>query len=136
MSSRYVFQSPSVTDEKGTYRLRAPRSSRPGSNLRSYTKANYNEPYASPAPLTQHRKLPVFVIFLVVASFTSFATAYYLYKTRWKSEACHGPTIVDNSRSFLVTVLCVFDSVTRSYVDAYILLIATSAPRMRKLGVK
>ncbi|KAI6158298.1 hypothetical protein BKA82DRAFT_4069763 [Pisolithus tinctorius] len=78
MSSRYVFQSPSVTNEKGTYRLRAPRSSRPGSNLRSgHTKAY------EPSLLTQDRKLPVFVIFLVVASFTCFATAYYLYKTRW-----------------------------------------------------
>ncbi|KAI6127252.1 hypothetical protein F5141DRAFT_1086658 [Pisolithus sp. B1] len=75
MSSKYVFQSPSVTTEKGTYRLRAPRSSRPGSNLRSQTTA-----YQS-SPLTQDHKLPLFIIFLIVASFTCFATAYYLYQT-------------------------------------------------------
>ncbi|KAI5982658.1 hypothetical protein PISMIDRAFT_678087 [Pisolithus microcarpus 441] len=75
MSSRYAFQSPSVSTEKGTYRLRAPRSSRPGSNLRSQTNA-----YQS-SPMTQDRKLPLVVILLVVASFTCFATAYYLYQT-------------------------------------------------------
>ncbi|KIJ58087.1 hypothetical protein HYDPIDRAFT_103297, partial [Hydnomerulius pinastri MD-312] len=74
-TSSYVFQSPSVSDEKGAYRMRAPRSTRPGSNLRQHTNAR------QPELLSQNRRLAVLVALLTFAMFVCFGTAYYLFTT-------------------------------------------------------
>ena len=71
MSSRYT---PSVTDEKGAYRMRAPRSTRPAF---SDTLRDTNT-----GPPTQDRKTAAIIAVLVIAACSSFGTAYYLYTTR------------------------------------------------------
>ncbi|KAL4064251.1 hypothetical protein V8B97DRAFT_1920090 [Scleroderma yunnanense] len=93
MSSRYVFQSPSITNEKGAYRMRAPRSTRPvlESTLRNSSSiianANAHTSYEpAPTPLTQHRKVAMLIAVLTVASCLCFGTAYYLYTTRGSGE--------------------------------------------------
>ncbi|KAF8835505.1 hypothetical protein BDN67DRAFT_998669 [Paxillus ammoniavirescens] len=90
-TSSYVFQSPSVSDEKGAYRMRAPRSTRPGSNLRHPTNAR------QPEPLSQNRKLVVLIAVLTFGMFVCFGTAYYLFTTRWNSQplSLHVPAADD-----------------------------------------
>ncbi|KAH7884984.1 hypothetical protein F5I97DRAFT_1309900 [Phlebopus sp. FC_14] len=80
-TSRFAFQSPSVSDEKGAYRMRAPRSTRPGSNLRHHTNER------QPELLSQNRKLAVLIALLTVATFMSFGMAFYLFTTRWTSPS-------------------------------------------------
>jgi len=88
MSSRYAFQSPSITSEKGAYRMRAPRSTRPAfeSTVRhdsSSVMANANKHvHCEPGPPTQDRKVALVVALLAIGSCLCFGTAYYLYTTR------------------------------------------------------
>ncbi|KAF9225132.1 hypothetical protein BS17DRAFT_778193 [Gyrodon lividus] len=98
-TSSYAFQSPSVSDEKGAYRMRAPRSTRPGSNLRHHTNTR------QPEPLSHNRQLVVLVAVLTFAMFVCFGTAYYLFTTRWNSKvlSLHVPAADD------ITQVVLFD---------------------------
>ncbi|KAG2130243.1 hypothetical protein DEU56DRAFT_902726 [Suillus clintonianus] len=78
MSTAYTFQSPSVTLEKGAYRMRAPHSTRPGSSLTQSLMS------AKQPPLhTKNRKLAILISILAFASITCFFIAYHLFTTRF-----------------------------------------------------
>ncbi|KAG1730185.1 hypothetical protein EDB19DRAFT_1741152 [Suillus lakei] len=81
MSTAYTFQSPSVTLEKGAYRMRAPHSTRPGSSL-SQSLMSAKQP-ALQSPHSQNRKLAILTVILALASITCFFTAYHLFTTRF-----------------------------------------------------
>lgn len=85
MSSRYAFQSPSITNEKGAYRMRVPRSTRPAFDKRDsssvMTNANKHV-HCESGPPTQDRKVALVVALLAIGSCLCFVTAYYLYATR------------------------------------------------------
>ncbi|KAG1841215.1 hypothetical protein DFJ58DRAFT_808691 [Suillus subalutaceus] len=76
MSTAYTFQSPSVTLEKGAYRMRAPRSSRPGSSLSQSLLSAKQPPSHSP-----NRKLAILIAVLAFASVACFFFAYHLFTT-------------------------------------------------------
>ena len=80
-TSQYAFQSPSVSDEKGAYRMRPPLSSRPGFNLRHSTeppsRVHLHVPYR------RTRRLVVLVVSLACSAFVCFACAYWLFTTRY-----------------------------------------------------
>ncbi|KAG2743773.1 hypothetical protein P692DRAFT_20865946 [Suillus brevipes Sb2] len=78
MSTAYTFQSPSVTLEKGAYRMRAPRSTRPGSSLSQSVMSAKQPPSHS-----QNRKLAILIAILAFASITCFFFAYHLFTTRF-----------------------------------------------------
>ncbi|KAG1730188.1 hypothetical protein EDB19DRAFT_1741188 [Suillus lakei] len=81
MSTAYTFQSPSVTLEKGAYRMRAPRSTRPGPSL-SQSLMSSKQP-ALQSSHSQNRKLAILIAILALASVTCFFTAYHLFTTRF-----------------------------------------------------
>ncbi|KAG0697976.1 hypothetical protein DFH29DRAFT_1082062 [Suillus ampliporus] len=81
MSTAYTFQSPSVTLEKGAYRMRAPHSTRPGSSLSQGTMSAKQRPLQSLH--SQNRKLAVLVGIFAFASITCFFIAYHLFTTRF-----------------------------------------------------
>jgi len=70
--------SPSLSMEKGTYRLRAPKG-RPDARRAVSRPQNSN-----PAGMTACTVL--LVVFLAMAALSSFGTAYYLLKTRWDTR--------------------------------------------------
>ncbi|OJA15358.1 hypothetical protein AZE42_09049 [Rhizopogon vesiculosus] len=78
MSTAYTFQSPSVTLEKGAYRMRAPQSTRPGSSLSQGATSAKQPSLHSP-----NRKLVVLIGVLAFASIMCFCIAYYLFTTRF-----------------------------------------------------
>lgn len=80
-TSRYAFQSPSVSDEKGAYRMRPPRSSRPGSNLRHSPDPSSRMYLHVPHRRTRH--LALLLVLLVCGAFVCFACAYRLFTTRY-----------------------------------------------------
>ena len=73
------FQSPSVTLEKGAYRIRAPHRPMSPTSTRSRKLA--------PDPSTRDRLLAVLIVLLATATLASFATAYYLLTTRWRTAS-------------------------------------------------
>ena len=86
MSTAYTFQSPSVTLEKGAYRMRAPHSTRPGSSLsKSATRAKQSSLHS------QNRKLVVLISVLAFASIMCFCIAYYLFTTRFARSSSPSP---------------------------------------------
>ncbi|KAK2467847.1 hypothetical protein APHAL10511_000142 [Amanita phalloides] len=74
--------SPSVTLEKGSYRLRVPRTSQHA--LR--TPANPDSRCRSPGHSLIRRNRALLVFLLMLACFFCFAAAWYLYSTRWDSR--------------------------------------------------
>jgi GDP-fucose protein O-fucosyltransferase len=85
-TSRYDHASPSVTLEKGAYRMRAPRSRVPASRRRGSVARN-PELFS-----TREKYYAVLVFMLVSATATCFGTAYYLFTTRWDSPV-HNPML-------------------------------------------
>ncbi|KAG1734461.1 uncharacterized protein EDB91DRAFT_589715, partial [Suillus paluster] len=85
MSTAHTFQSPSVTLEKGAYRMRAPHSTRPGSSLSQSIMSAKQPPLQSLH--SQNRKLAVLVGILAFASITCFFIAYYLFTTRFATSS-------------------------------------------------
>ena len=76
ISMRHSQSSPSVSIEKGTYRIHAPK--------RSPSKLGYIQNRHS--RLTMHEKrVAVLIVFLVLATVLCFGFAYYLFTTRWES---------------------------------------------------
>jgi hypothetical protein len=93
MSTSYTFQSPSVTLEKGAYRMRAPRSTR--ARPVSFTFSQGATSAKQPSLHSPNRKLVVLVCVLAFASVMCFFIAYYLFMTRFApSFTCSLP--VDN----------------------------------------
>lgn len=91
--SRYAFQSPSVSDEKGAYRMRPPRSSRPGSNLSDPSSRVYLH-----VPYRRTRRIVVLVAFLACGALACFAYAYWLLTTRYsQSVRTHSLGLADPS---------------------------------------
>lgn len=90
MSTAYTFQSPSVTLEKGAYRMRAPHSTRPGSSLSQSLMTAKQSPSHSP-----NRKLAILVAVLAFASVTCFFFAYHLFTTRFAPHAQPHPHRAD-----------------------------------------
>ncbi|KAG1837678.1 hypothetical protein C8R48DRAFT_751617 [Suillus tomentosus] len=86
----YTFQSPSVTLEKGAYRMRAPHSTRPGSSLSQSLTTAKQSPSHSPK-----RKLAILVAVLAFASVTCFFFAYHLFTTRFAPYAQPHPHRAD-----------------------------------------
>lgn len=80
-TSRYAFQSPSVSDEKGAYRMRPPRSSRPGSNLRHPSDPS-SRVYLH-VPHRRTRRLAMLLALLACGSLVCFVCAYWLFTTRY-----------------------------------------------------
>ncbi|KAG2140027.1 hypothetical protein BD769DRAFT_1773142 [Suillus cothurnatus] len=78
MSTAHTFQSPSVTLEKGAYRMRAPRSTRPGSSLSQSLMSAKQPPSHS-----RNRTLAILIAVLAFASVTCFFFAYHLFTTRF-----------------------------------------------------
>ncbi|KAG8219198.1 hypothetical protein J3R82DRAFT_9 [Butyriboletus roseoflavus] len=81
ITARYAFQSPSVSDEKGAYRMRPPRSSRPGSNLRHSSDPS-SRVYLH-VPHRRPRRLAMLLALLACGVLVCFACAYWLFKTRY-----------------------------------------------------
>lgn len=80
-TSRYAFQSPSISDEKGAYRMRPPRSSRPGSNL-----PHFSDPSSRVhlhVPYRRTRRLAMLLALLACGALVCFACAYWLFTTRY-----------------------------------------------------
>ncbi|KAG2147868.1 uncharacterized protein EDB93DRAFT_1240565 [Suillus bovinus] len=86
----YTFQSPSVTLEKGAYRMRAPHSTRPGSSLGQSLMTSKQSPTHP-----QKRKLAILVAILAFASVTCFFFAYHLFTTRFAPYAQPHPHPAD-----------------------------------------
>ncbi|KAH0825978.1 hypothetical protein J3R83DRAFT_7573 [Lanmaoa asiatica] len=80
-TSRHAFQSPSVSDEKGAYRMRPPRSSRPGSNLHHFSDSS-SRTYLH-VPYRRTRRLAMLVALLACGALICFACAYWLFTTRY-----------------------------------------------------
>lgn len=78
--------SPSVTLEKGAYRMRAPRTRIPPTPRRGSTAQNSHH------FTTREKYTAILVFLLVAATVTCFGTAYYLFKTRWVSTALVPPS--------------------------------------------
>ncbi|KAG1730178.1 hypothetical protein EDB19DRAFT_1741110 [Suillus lakei] len=91
MSTAYTFQSPSVTLEKGAYRMRAPPSTRPGSFL-SQSLMSAKQP-ALQSSHSQNRKLAILIVILAFASITCFFTAYHLFITRFARSPSSSPLV-------------------------------------------
>ncbi|PSS38139.1 hypothetical protein PHLCEN_2v46 [Hermanssonia centrifuga] len=79
--------SPSVSLEKGAYRLRAPPSKRPSSHLRHRTRDSRASRDGIPPALRYGKQMAVLVMFLICATVACFATAYYLFTTRWDTAS-------------------------------------------------
>ncbi|KAJ3550192.1 hypothetical protein NM688_g5100 [Phlebia brevispora] len=75
--------SPSVSLEKGAYRLRAPPK-RPRQHMRHDIRPSKD---GIKAALRYEKQMAVLVISLVCATVTCFAAAYYLFTTRWDNHA-------------------------------------------------
>ncbi|TFK45754.1 hypothetical protein OE88DRAFT_1740021 [Heliocybe sulcata] len=96
-SVRASAASPSISLEKGSYRLRAPPQISTGS--RSRLRSNHVRALSGPNHLGDHEtQVAVIIVLLALATVSSFGAAYYLYTTRWANVANHyGDTLSDDS---------------------------------------
>ena len=87
-SIQHAQASPSLSLEKGSYRLRAPPSR---SRSRSSSRLRAGSPKSPPAsaaaappfvPASYEKRMALLVAVLACAMVASFGTAYYLYSTR------------------------------------------------------
>ncbi|CCM05510.1 uncharacterized protein FIBRA_07733 [Fibroporia radiculosa] len=80
ISARLAQSSPSISVEKGAYRMRAPP-------VRSPSKLRRGARYRDPAPSSYEKQMAILVVFLISATISCFCAAYYLFTTRWDSRA-------------------------------------------------
>ena len=78
-TSRWDHASPSVTLEKGAYRIRAPRTPLPSTPRRGSRARNPD------LFVTREKQTAILIVLLASATLTCFGTAYYLFTTRWAS---------------------------------------------------
>lgn len=93
-TARWDHASPSVTLEKGAYRIRAPRVWHvPSTPHRARTR--------NPDPFITHEKqIAILIVVLASATVSCFGTAYYLFTTRWASvELIRIPSILTTFKS-------------------------------------
>ena len=83
-TSQYDHSSPSVTLEKGAYRMRAPRARMPAGTPRRGSLARTVEIFS-----TREKQYAMLIVVLVSATLSCFGTAYYLFTTRWDSPVHH-----------------------------------------------
>jgi hypothetical protein len=83
--TRHQHGSPSVTIEKGAYRLHAPLLSRPSSKLHGKEVASRTA--ANSLRSQYENRLALLLVALALAAGFCFGSAYYLFKTRWESPA-------------------------------------------------
>ncbi|OBZ71709.1 hypothetical protein A0H81_08986 [Grifola frondosa] len=74
-SARLALASPSVSLEKGAYRLRAPRT-------RTASSPKSKRLHRDPAPATYEKHATILIAFLISATLASFGSAYYLFTTK------------------------------------------------------
>ncbi|KAG1730169.1 hypothetical protein EDB19DRAFT_1741074 [Suillus lakei] len=128
MSTAYTFQSPSVTLEKGAYRMRAPRSTRPGSSL-SQSLLSAKQP-ALQSSHSQNRKLAILIVILAFASITCFVIAYHLFTTRFARSPSSSVLVgLHNQRIALENALVLAQQLNRT-------LLVPFPPRFLVLGSK
>src|SRR5580658_3729532 len=72
--------SPSLSMEKGAYRMRAPRT-------RRLTSLARPAPNVNPAYRGMTLCTALLIVCLATAALSSFGTAYYLWTTRWDTRA-------------------------------------------------
>lgn len=107
--ARQTQSSPSVSLEKGAYRLRAPAQR--GVYQVSPLRPRRNSRAGKDLPAIRYKKqMAMLIVFLICATVTSFGTAYYLLSTRWdfnpapqvhSSDAAHGLQVADFDIDFL-----------------------------------
>ncbi|KZT12308.1 uncharacterized protein LAESUDRAFT_175031 [Laetiporus sulphureus 93-53] len=90
VSSRLAQASPTVSVEKGAYRMRAPYThththTRSASTLHLPRKVRF----ATPPRSAYRKQMALLVVFLVSAAVSCFGVAYYLFSTRWDTRALH-----------------------------------------------
>ncbi|KAI0931001.1 hypothetical protein AcV7_005030 [Taiwanofungus camphoratus] len=78
-SARLAQASPSVSVEKGAYRMRAPPNRSPSKLRRSSRSRN-------PPPSMYEKQMAMLVVFLLSATLACFGAAYYLFTTRWATR--------------------------------------------------
>ena len=83
--------SPSISLERGAYRMRAP-TIRP-------VPLNLNEKTVPTRSSRMNRNLAFLLILLALACISSFGTAYYLFTTRWELQVISVPSTIANSNT-------------------------------------
>ena len=89
---QYANASPSVSLERGNYRMRAPVIRPVPFNLNGKTVRVRSSPEHK-----MSRTLLLFLILLALACASSFGTAYYLFTTRWELQVISVPSTIANS---------------------------------------
>lgn len=97
----YAFQSPSVSNEKGAYRMRPSRSSRAGLDSRHSSKPSESLRAYVHVPYRRTRRLTILVVLLTCGAFACFVCAYWLFTTRYD----HLSPSVRYSLAFLMLML-------------------------------
>ncbi|KAF8813710.1 hypothetical protein BYT27DRAFT_7130677, partial [Phlegmacium glaucopus] len=92
--SQHANASPSVSLERGAYRMRAPTIRPVPLNLNGKTVRARSSPEHR-----MNRNLAFFLILLTLACISSFGTAYYLFATRWELPVISVPSTIANSNS-------------------------------------
>ncbi|PIL34755.1 hypothetical protein GSI_02542 [Ganoderma sinense ZZ0214-1] len=83
-SARIAQASPSISLEKGSYRMRAPPTRKPAARLqtsKSHARAN-GGPVSEFIPASHEKRMALLVVLLACATMASFGVAYYLWTTR------------------------------------------------------
>jgi hypothetical protein len=93
-ASQHANASPSVSLERGGYRMRAPAIRPIPLTLNGKTV----QAQSSPEHRT-NRNLVIFLILLALASISSFGTAYYLFTTRWELQVISVSPVIANSNT-------------------------------------
>ncbi|TFK74534.1 hypothetical protein BDN72DRAFT_759417 [Pluteus cervinus] len=115
--------SPSISMEKGTYRMRAPPlprlplSPHPKRALSPQTRRSQHDPNAIPTPML------MLIGLLVFACISSFGFAYYLFTTRWEAQLeppkvpSHRLAIHDNNDTVTRVDMNHFQSPLQNYTE-------------------
>ncbi|PPQ93668.1 hypothetical protein CVT25_012727 [Psilocybe cyanescens] len=96
--SQYGNASPSVSLERGNYRMRAPII-RPPPLLLPEKRQGTGTPSRKAANHRVNRNLALLLMLLTLACMTCFGSAYYLFTTRWDSRAISFPCTSSNTTS-------------------------------------
>ena len=101
--------SPSVTLEKGAYRMRAPRARISTPSCRGST-ARISHHYT-----TREKRTAVLIFLLVAATISCFGTAYYLFKTRSVSNTLEPPSVPYSDDTIAQVIECDHDDELRVF---------------------
>lgn len=93
-TARLAQSSPSVSLEKGAYRLRAPQVRNVAVSDKSRRQHDAANSYHA-APVAYSKQMALLIVFLILATIASFSTAYYLFTTRWAVLALPSAAVPD-----------------------------------------